>query len=158
MARIAIETAPPASVPLRFLASAPAWGMVAGALLVFAPDAALASRWHPATLAITHAVTLGVLGNAMFGSLLQFLPAAAGVRLCGGRWMAAGAWHVLLNSGAVLLVWGLQESSAGAAAMGSFGADGGVCRLGQHDLARLAGRAGRRGCCGPGLRFPSLAA
>ncbi|UXI70481.1 hypothetical protein [Tahibacter amnicola] len=136
MARIAIETAPPASVPLRFLASAPAWGMVAGALLVFAPDAALASRWHPATLAITHAVTLGVLGNAMFGSLLQFLPAAAGVRLCGGRWMAAGV-HVLLNSGAVLLVWGLQEFSA--------------ARLQWGALALMAAFAGLASMTLPGL-------
>lgn len=90
--------------------AAPWWGCVAGLLLL--PDgAALQSRWHPTTLAATHAFTLGVFGNLLFGSLLQFLPAAAGVRLRGGA-RSAGALYLLLNAGAVLLTAGLQRGHA----------------------------------------------
>jgi len=82
--------------------------MLAGALLIVDGDAALRTRWSPATLALVHVFTLGVLGNAMFGSVLQFLPAAAGVRVRGGA--ALGPWlHALFNLGALLLVAGLHQ-------------------------------------------------
>ena len=82
--------------------------MLAGALLIVDGDAALRMRWNPATLALVHVFTLGVLGNAMFGSVLQFLPAAAGVRVRGGA--ALGPWlHALFNLGALLLVAGLHQ-------------------------------------------------
>ena len=82
--------------------------MLAGALLIVDGDAALRMRWSPATLALVHVFTLGVLGNAMFGSVLQFLPAAAGVRVRGGA--ALGPWlHALFNLGALLLVAGLHQ-------------------------------------------------
>lgn len=87
----------------------PIWGVLAGLLLVIDGDSLLHSRWYPGTLALVHAITLGVLGNAMFGSLLQFLPAAAGVPLSGGR---LGAWvHVALNAGALSLVGGFYLAS-----------------------------------------------
>lgn len=106
MARLALDQAPTVSLPRRFLVAMPAWGAIAGVLLLTNGDAALRSRWHPATLAAVHCCTLGVLGNAMFGSLLQFLPAAAGVRL---RLIRLGPWmHGLLNVGTLLLVAGLQ--------------------------------------------------
>jgi len=82
--------------------------MLAGALLIVDGDAALRMRWNPTTLALVHVFTLGVLGNAMFGSVLQFLPAAAGVRVRGGA--ALGPWlHALFNLGALLLVAGLHQ-------------------------------------------------
>lgn len=107
MARIALERAPPAALPRRFLLTAPLWGVVAGTLLIVDGTSALESRWAPTTLALTHVFTLGVLGNAMFGSLLQFLPAAAGTRVHGG---VGGGWtlHALLNAGALALVIGLH--------------------------------------------------
>jgi len=88
----------------------PAWGMLAGLLLMINGDGMLRSRWHPGTLALVHTFTLGVLGNAMFGSLLQFLPAAAGVSLRVGR---LGAWvHIALNAGALSLVGGFYFGSS----------------------------------------------
>jgi len=82
--------------------------MLAGALLIVDGDAALRMRWNPTTLALVHVFTLGVLGNAMFGSVLQFLPAAAGVRVRGGA--VLGPWlHALFNLGALLLVAGLHQ-------------------------------------------------
>ena len=102
MARLTIERAPAPALPRRFLLCMPWWGMFAGLLLILDGDALLRSRWNPGTLALVHVFTLGVLGNAMFGSVLQFLPAAAGVRVRGLRW---GSWlHGLFNLGSVLLV------------------------------------------------------
>jgi hypothetical protein len=109
MAKLALEHAPPAALPRRFLLTSPLWGVATGLALVFDADIALLSRWTPATLALVHAFTLGVLGNAMFGSLLQFLPAAAGVRVRGGN-VAGYGLHVLLNAGALGLCAGLRLS------------------------------------------------
>lgn len=81
--------------------------MVAGALLLDEGALALQTRWAPATLALVHVFTLGMLGNAMFGSLLQFLPAAAGVRVRGGT-RAGWALFGLLNAGTLLLVAGFR--------------------------------------------------
>ena len=97
-------------MPRRFLHGVAAWGVYAALIAWIGGDAMLSTRWHPATLAFTHAITLGVLANAMVGSLLQFLPAAAGVRL---RFvdLLAGPLHASLNIGAIALCIGLHASS-----------------------------------------------
>lgn len=105
MAKIAVDRAPSPALPRRYLLTASVWGVFAGVLLLIDGDAALQTRWAPATLALVHAFTLGVLGNAMFGSLLQFLPAAAGVHVHGGT-RAGWVLHGLLNLGTALLVMG----------------------------------------------------
>lgn len=106
MARLTLEAAPDVAVPLRFLLTAPCWGMAAGVLLLVDGGALLQSRWQPATLAATHAFSLGLLGNLLFGSLLQFLPAAAGAALRGGA-RSGLVLHVALNAGVLLLTVGL---------------------------------------------------
>lgn len=111
MPKLRLDQAPPAALPLRFLLAVPCWGVAGAALLLVDADAALLTRWHPATLALVHVWTLGVLGNAMFGSLLQFLPAAVGARLRG--WRAAPWLHALFNLGVLLLVAGLREQARG---------------------------------------------
>ncbi len=105
MTRLAIDQSPPATLPLRFLLLAPWWAMLAGLLLAIETPGALRSRWDPATLALVHLITLGVFGNIMFGSVLQFLPAAAGVRMRGRSF--GSLLPVLLNGGALALVAGL---------------------------------------------------
>lgn len=107
MAKLEIAQAPPTALPRRFLESAPVWGVLAGLLLAADGAVALQSRWAPGTLALVHALTLGVLGNAMFGGLLQFLPAAAGVRVRGGV-RAGWILHGALNIGTALLVAGFH--------------------------------------------------
>ncbi|MBB5016414.1 hypothetical protein [Rehaibacterium terrae] len=107
MTALAIERAPPPTRPLRFLLTAPLWGALAGGLLLAHGEAALLSRWSPVTVALVHAFTLGVLGNAMLGSLLQFLPVVAGVRIAGARF--APALHALYNLGVAALVAGLAS-------------------------------------------------
>jgi hypothetical protein len=107
MPKLRLEQAPAAALPLRFLFAMPCWGMLGGALLLLEGAAPLASRWHPAALALVHVWTLGVLGNAMFGSLLQFLPVAVGAA---PRWRASAPWlHAVFNLGVLLLVVGLRS-------------------------------------------------
>lgn len=118
MARLAIEHAPDVALPGRFLRSVAAWGALAGLMLLAEGPALLASRWSPGTLALVHVFTLGVLGNAMFGALLQFLPAAAGVRVRCGPGRVAGM-HAALNLGAAGLVAGLWWPSVGLRAAGA---------------------------------------
>ncbi|MFP7721390.1 hypothetical protein [Lysobacter sp. A3-1-A15] len=105
MAKIRVEQAPSPRVPLCFLLTAPAWGVVAGFLLAVGGESLLLSRWAPGTLALVHALTLGVLGNSMIGSLLQFLPAAAGAMPAGGAG-SAYLLHALLNAGTASLLAG----------------------------------------------------
>ena len=107
MAKLEITRAPPTWLPRRFLLLAAAWGVVAGGLLLLDGASLLQSRWAPGTLALVHALTLGLLGNAMCGSLLQFLPAAAGVPVRGGV-RGGVALCVLLNGGALLLIAGFR--------------------------------------------------
>ncbi|MEY2152162.1 hypothetical protein AB7849_14745 [Rhodanobacter sp. 115] len=107
MTRLAIEQAPRASLPRRFLLAVPLWGMAGGVLLCLDGSGALLDRWQPATLALVHVYALGVLGNTMFGSLLQFTPVVVGARPLALRWLG---WPLygLLNVGGVLLVCGLR--------------------------------------------------
>lgn len=105
MTALDLAQAPPPARPLRWLLSAPLWGLAAGVGVLVLGDAAFTSRWAPQTVALVHAFTLGVLGNAMLGSLLQFLPVAAGVPMPLQR---STAWlHVAFNAGLVLFVTGL---------------------------------------------------
>lgn len=89
-------------MPAAFLFVALAWGAGASISLAWIDAGSLSSRWSPALLALTHAFTLGVLGNALIGGLTQFLPAAAaGGRLGAGGMLAAG---LSLNLGAACLI------------------------------------------------------
>ena len=110
MSGLALTHAPPRWRPLRFLLTAPLWGMAAGGLLLAQPDALVAGRWAPSTVVLVHLFTLGVLGNAMLGSLLQFVPVAAATTVPGARW--APLVHLALNLGLLLLALGLYRSHA----------------------------------------------
>jgi len=68
-AGLSFEQAPPFSLPLRFFLTAPLFLLAAAGLIVLSPDA-LASRWTPQALALTHALTLGFLAMAMLGALM----------------------------------------------------------------------------------------
>lgn len=108
-AMLSFENAPPLSVPARFFVCAPAYGVLAGLLvLVEGPDLLL-SRWTPAVLALTHLLTVGVLLQVMTGALFQLLPVAAGAGIVQPRRVAAVV-HGALNLGAVLLTLGFYLS------------------------------------------------
>lgn len=78
---LSFDSNPPYSLPLRFFLTAPLSVLLACAVLFWQGDAALASRWSPATLAITHLLVLGCISMTMLGALMQMLPVVAGVTL-----------------------------------------------------------------------------
>lgn len=102
MTGLAFAQAPPPALPMRFLTTALVWGVVAGLWLAWHGDAVALSRWTPATLVLVHMFALGLLGNAMLGSLVQFLPVAAG-----SPWPCSRCvpWlHSVFNGGLVALL------------------------------------------------------
>jgi len=107
MSGLAFAQAPVPSHPLRFLLAALAWGVVAGVWLALHGRHALASRWTPEALVLVHMLALGLLGNAMLGSLVQFLPVAAGSPLPGAR--AMPVLHLAFNFGIALLLAALAR-------------------------------------------------
>lgn len=78
---LSFEQAPPMSAPLRFFLTAPLFGVLAGLILLIGGEAALVSRWSPLTLAVVHALTIGVLLQTMLGALIQILPVVVGAHL-----------------------------------------------------------------------------
>lgn len=109
MSGLAFARAPPPALPMRFLLTAMTWGVIAGLWLAWQGEPALLWRWTPATLVLVHVFALGLLGNAMLGSLLQFLPVAAGSPLpCGGFMPSL---HGAFNLGLALLLATFMTSS-----------------------------------------------
>jgi hypothetical protein len=104
---LAIEQAPPFSAPLRFLLTAPGFLVAAGLFAAWRPEWS-GNPLAPATLALTHLITLGFLGMVMLGALTQMLPVVAGSPLPGVRRVAALA-HAGLAVGTPLLAWGLAD-------------------------------------------------
>ncbi len=102
---LSFEQAPSISVPFRFLMTAPWFGVAAGLLLVWVGDQAIATRWSPGALALTHLLTGGLMLQAMTGALFQFVPVAAG----GNVWrpgLVASIVHPALLVATLLLVAG----------------------------------------------------
>lgn len=118
---------PPPTVPLAFLLAAPWFGVAAGAVVAWHGAAVLTSRWSAPALAAVHLVTLGFLTMTMAGSLLQMIPAVAGLPLRGTTHLAA--WSCpLLGAGAALLAAAFLSGQpllfalAGAVLLAGFGA------------------------------------
>jgi len=100
------EQAPPVSVPLRFLLTAPWFAVLAAGLLLWAGPGGLGSRWTPALLGVTHLLTLGFMAMVMLGALFQILPVVGGVPVPHARIVAAIV-HPALTLGALSLASGL---------------------------------------------------
>lgn len=111
-AGLAFEQAPPFSLPLRFFLTAPLF-LIAGGILIALHPEALASRWSPQALALTHAFTLGFLAMAMLGALSQMLPVVAGAPLPAARAVSATS-HLALTLGTAALMAGFLFASPGA--------------------------------------------
>ncbi|MGP1614361.1 MAG: hypothetical protein ACTS5Y_04785, partial [Pollutimonas bauzanensis] len=102
---LSFGNSPPLAVPLRFFINVPVFAALAGALLLWAGPQAMASRWTPYTLALTHLLTLGVLASAMAGALMQILPVATGVSVLAPR-LTSALVHALLTLGTLALAGG----------------------------------------------------
>jgi hypothetical protein len=99
---LSLDSSPALSVPFRFFLNAPIFALLAAGLLVWEGPDALASRWSPASLALTHLFTLGILTSVMAGALMQILPVATGVRVAGAG-ASAVVVHTLLTAGTLAL-------------------------------------------------------
>jgi hypothetical protein len=110
-ANLALEQAPPLSVPLRFFLTAPLFGIAAAALLLWLGPDALASRWTPAALALAHLFALGVIVMVMLGALLQMLPVLVGVPVAAPR-LLGGLCHLTFTLGVALLASGFVAGEA----------------------------------------------
>ncbi|MFZ1324497.1 MAG: hypothetical protein WAT67_00490 [Candidatus Contendobacter sp.] len=109
-AGLALEQAPPFSVPLRFFLTAPWFLVLAGLLVLWRGSEIFASRWVPATLALTHLLTVGFMAQVMLGALLQMLPVVVGVVVPRPRLIAALV-HAPLTLGALVLTAAFLMSS-----------------------------------------------
>ncbi|MBI5608924.1 MAG: hypothetical protein HY902_08575 [Deltaproteobacteria bacterium] len=105
-----LDQAPPLAIPARFFATVPVALAAVGGVLLVHGGAALSSRWLPATVALTHLLTLGVAAMAMIGALYQMIPVVAGVPV--PRIGLAKAVHALLCTGLAALVSGLLHPQA----------------------------------------------
>lgn len=105
-ANLSLDQAPPLWVPLRFFLTAPAFGILAGVLMLAEGEGILVSRWSPLTIALVHLLTLGFITQIMCGALLQILPVLAGIRVPAVG-IVASLTHSGLTLGGLLLVAGI---------------------------------------------------
>lgn len=108
---LSLDRSPAASVPLRFMFSAPAFLFAAALLLLWSGPAALISRWTPQALAVTHLLTLGALAHTMVGALMQILPVATGIHVAAPR-LTAAVVHTTLLTGTSLLATAFLTGTA----------------------------------------------
>ncbi len=109
-AGLSFSQAPPILVPFRFFLSAPLFGLLAALLALWYGPSLMDSRWQPSVLALTHLMTLGFLGMAMVGAMMQMLPVVAGSPVAHPVGVAR-AVHVLLLPGVLLLAGGFLFGS-----------------------------------------------
>ncbi|MBI4996409.1 MAG: hypothetical protein HZC22_05805 [Rhodocyclales bacterium] len=107
---LSFDQAPPIGVPLRFLLTAPWFGVAAGLLLAWSGEVAVLSRWTPQALALTHLLVAGFLLQAMTGALFQFVPVAAGGNVWRPR-LAAAIIHPMYIAATALLVAGFLAAN-----------------------------------------------
>ena len=100
-----LQQAPPIWVPFRFFLSAPLFGLLAAAVMLWQGPDLFASRWSAPTLAATHLITLGFMTMVMAGAMMQMLPVLAGVPVPRPKLVAAIV-HPLLVLGTLLLASG----------------------------------------------------
>jgi hypothetical protein len=107
---LSLDQAPPIGVPLRFFLTGPLFAVAAALLLLWQGPEAFSSRWNPATLGVTHMLTLGSMGMIMQGAVLQMLPVVAGTPVQRPALVAA-ILHALGIAGVILLCSGLIFSA-----------------------------------------------
>ena len=102
---LSFDQAPPILVPFRFFLSAPLFAVLAALLALWYGPSLMDSRWQASVLALTHLMTLGFLGMAMVGAMMQMLPVVAGSPVAHPVGVARTV-HLLLLPGVLSLVAG----------------------------------------------------
>ena len=103
---LSLSQTPPLSVPLPYFLLAPLFAMAAAILVMLEGPQLLAGRWSPQMLALTHMLTLGVLGTTMLGAIQQLVPVLVGVPLPAQR-PVAYILFLLWLTGSLLLIVGM---------------------------------------------------
>jgi hypothetical protein len=122
---LSLQQAPPIGVPFRFFLTAPLFLAAAAGLVLWEGPAILATRYAPATLALTHLLTLGVMAMVMCGALLQVLPVVVGSAVPWVRVVGTGV-HLMLTFGTLLLAAGFLWSWREALLAGGLVCGGGL--------------------------------
>lgn len=122
---LSLDNIPPIGTPLRFFLVAPAFGVLAGILLIGYPEL-LTNRWLPATFAFTHLLTLGVGAMVMLGALFQVLPVVSNRAIPGDQiiapWVHRGmVWGTLTLATGFLTSWGWLIGLASVLLASGFG-------------------------------------
>ena len=107
---LSVDQAPPISAPLRFFLTAPLFGVIAGILILLSDTTALMGRYSIDSILVTHAITIGVFGFIMLGSLTQMLPVLASAKIYKVK-LVATISHFLLSFGLLFMIYGLREQS-----------------------------------------------
>jgi len=81
LAGLDFERIPKFSIPMRFFFAAPLFAFISALIIAFAGESMWLTRWHPATLTVTHAIVIGIISMIMCGAILQLLPVLAGKSL-----------------------------------------------------------------------------
>lgn len=103
LAGLDFENIPPFSVPTRFFIVATIFGIVSALVIAVAGEDLWLSRWHPATLALTHSLVIGLISTTICGALLQLLPVLGGKSLPKVK-LIAGVTLFGLSVGTLLLM------------------------------------------------------
>lgn len=103
MKGLTFDDLPNPLIPLRFFLSAPLFGILAACLMFVYGQTAWLSRWHPAQLAITHALTLGVIACVIMAALHQLLPVISGKQIPLAKFTSPRV-HVVHITGTLLLI------------------------------------------------------
>ncbi|PCI63289.1 MAG: hypothetical protein COB35_01470 [Gammaproteobacteria bacterium] len=110
LAELSFSGLPPIDVPFRYFISAPLFIIAIAIMILFNDDPLWASRWQAATLAITHAFTLGFMASIMMGAIYQLLPVTSGISFPKPR-LIAGFCHLFHTTGSVLLIVGFLTAN-----------------------------------------------
>jgi cbb3-type cytochrome oxidase subunit 1 len=77
-AGLQLQDSPPIAIPLSFFLTVPLALAAAGGLVIWNGGEALATRWLPLTLALTHLGTLGFISMVMLGATYQMIAVVVG--------------------------------------------------------------------------------
>jgi len=101
-----MEQAPPISAPMRFFATAPLFGILAGILLLFGNSEILTNRYSMDVIVAVHLITIGLFSFIMLGALTQMLPVLAGAVIFRVEKIVLFS-HAALSFGLLSMVFGL---------------------------------------------------
>lgn len=99
------DKTPALGVPLPFFLNVPVFILLAGLLVSWEGGSVLGFRQGTGAMALTHLWTLGVMGSAMLGALIQILPVACNVPV-GRGYFPAMPVYLLFTAGCLALVGG----------------------------------------------------